>query len=71
MFMICQSLMFDILLLATISGKFLGRHQRPDYYYFVSLKRECAVSLLESSAVLAEAEGLSAHAKALRIRLVK
>ena len=38
---------------------------------FVSLNRECAGSLLESAAVLAEAEGLSAHAKALRIRLVK
>ena len=38
---------------------------------FVSLNRECTGSLLESAAVLAEAEGLSAHAKALRIRLVK
>ncbi len=38
---------------------------------FVSLNGECANSLLESAAVLAEAEGLSAHARALRIRLVK
>ncbi len=38
---------------------------------FVSFDQEYANSLLESAAVLAESEGLSAHARALRIRLAK
>jgi len=38
---------------------------------FVSLDQEFVNSLAESAAVLAESEGLSAHARALRIRLDK
>ncbi len=38
---------------------------------FVSLDSDYARSLVESAAVLAETEGLSAHAKALRIRLIE